>query len=120
VTAQHALRWSIGYALTWLLLGVAFACFAIAFVPDAAGSARLLAGVIAASYLVGYIFIFAPAGIGVREFFMIMLLARVMPQGAALVVSVMSRIWFTAAELVPLVLVPALPAGSTVEEERIG
>ena len=118
VTAGHAIKWAIGYALSWIALGAAFAVFAIAFVPAAALSVRFLSGVVAASYLSGYIAVFAPAGIGVRELAMLYLLEQVMPQeGAALVVSAMSRVWFTAGELVPLAFVPFLPARPAVEEE---
>ncbi|MGH7444041.1 MAG: hypothetical protein ACREKM_04155, partial [Longimicrobiales bacterium] len=106
------------YAVTWLVLGAAFALLVAAFVPATASldSARYAAGVIAASYLAGYVVVVMPAGAGVRELTMSALLAQhpAIPASAAIVVSVASRIWFTAAELLPLALIPLLPDGSPV------
>jgi glycosyltransferase 2 family protein len=112
VTPRSAALWASGYAASWVLLGVAFALFVSAFVPAAAAAPRYLAGAVAASYLAGYLIVIAPAGIGVREAAMLLILQPVVPDaGAALVVSVLSRVWFTAAELVPLGLLPLLPNG---------
>jgi hypothetical protein len=43
---------------------------------------------------------------------MTVLLSEVMPAPAALVIAVASRLWFTAAELLPLAAVPLLPAST--------
>jgi hypothetical protein len=117
ITSRSAGVWSLAYFLTWVGLGLAFYVFVRAFVPAAADSPRYLAGTIAASYLLGYV-VPLPAGIGAREGVMIVLLQRVVPDaGAALVISVLSRVWFTAAELLPLAVVPALPAGPAQENQ---
>jgi hypothetical protein len=119
VRPADAFRWAAGYAFTWVMLGAAFVLFTAAFVPGATAAWRFVAGTVAASYLAGYLFLLVPAGIGVRETAMVLLLQRVMPEpGAALVVSVLSRVWFTAAELVPLALVPVLRADMVVGEEE--
>ena len=113
VQVRSALGWALGYALTWVCLGAAFALFVIAFVPAAAAPAaiRFHAGTVAASYLYGYMIFLVPAGAGVREVAMAGLLAQhgAVPAAAAVVIAVGSRVWFTAAELVPLALVPFLP-----------
>lgn len=111
VQPRHAAFWAAGYAATWGLLGVAFALFAAAFHPPSIEAARYLAGTVAASYLIGYLLFVLPAGAGAREAAMFLLLQQVMPAGAALVVSILSRVWFTAAELTPLALLPFLPGG---------
>lgn len=103
-----AALWALGYAASWILLGAAFALFVSAFAPTPLEHVRYLAGTVAASYLAGYIAIVAPAGIGVREAAMVALLAGVIPGPAALVVSIASRLWFTAAELIPLAALPWL------------
>ncbi len=108
VRPRHAARWGLAYALTWVLLGGAFVLFVTSFYPDAGSHPRYVAGTVAASYLGGYIAVFAPAGIGVREGLMGVLLADVMPAPAALVVSLASRVWFTAVELLPLLALPLL------------
>lgn len=124
IRPADAAAWAGGYAVTWVVLGVAFAMFAAAFVPGAFAAARFLGGTVAVSYLAGLLFVAAPAGIGVREFVMGVLLYQIMPEpGAALVVSVLSRVWFTAAELAPLgvlALVPALRRRAAVVEEGEG
>ncbi|NLG63135.1 MAG: hypothetical protein GX539_12920 [Candidatus Cloacimonetes bacterium] len=115
VRVADAIRWELLYALTWLMLGAAFALFVGAFVPGAAspGDARAHAGVVAASYLAGYVVMIMPAGAGVRELTMSALLAQhpAIPASAAVLISVASRVWFTAAELLPLAFVPLLPDG---------
>src|SRR5690606_22669959 len=89
-------------------LGMAFALFAGAFHPPSLEAWRYLAGTVAASYLIGYIFFILPAGAGAREGAMFLLLQQVMPVGAAVVVIILSRVWFTAAEIAPLALLPVL------------
>jgi len=110
-----AIAWGVGYGLSWVLLGVAFSLFATAFVPAAAAHSKLLAGTVAASYLAGYLVLIAPAGLGVREGAMTALLSSIpgFPLAAAVVVAILSRVWFTVGELLPLAFVPALPAGSS-------
>lgn len=109
VRPRDAAVWAGGYALSWVGLGVAFVLFASAFHGAAAEAPRYVGGTVAAAYLAGYLFLLVPAGIGVREGAMYVLLQPVMPQpGAALVVSALSRVWFTAAELVPLAALPLL------------
>ena len=119
VRVRDAVRWELLYALTWLLLGVAFALFVGAFVPAALsiGDARFHAGVVAASYLAGYVVMIVPAGAGVRELTMSALLAQhpAIPASAAVLIAVASRVWFTVAELLPLAFVPLLPGGEPRE-----
>lgn len=113
IRPRDALLWFAGYGATWVAIGVAFTLFAAAFVPGAIGDARQLAAAVAASYLAG-LMLFTPAGIGVREGAMVALLAEApsIPAPAALLIAAASRLWFTAAELLPLLLVPIAPNGS--------
>lgn len=112
VRPRDAAIWAAGYAASWFVLGAAFVLFARAFHPAATDVLRYTAGTVAAAYLAGYLFVIVPAGIGVREGAMLILLQQIMPAGAALVVSALSRVWFTAAELVPLILLPWLGRGA--------
>ncbi len=108
---RDAIRWAVGYGASWILLGLAFSLFATAFVPGSLLSVRQLAGTVAASYLAGYLVLVAPAGLGVRELSMTGLLSALpgFPIEAAVLISVLSRVWFTAGELLPLLLIPLLP-----------
>ena len=108
VRPRDAALWFAGYGGTWVLLGIGFSVFVTAFVPAAISESRYLAGAFAASYLAGLLLL-VPAGLGVREFTMIGLLTTVIPVGAATLVAAGSRIWFTLAELLPLLLIPLLP-----------
>lgn len=103
VRLRPALVWLAGYGFTWILLGMAFTSFCTAFVPAAAGSPRVLAGSLAASYLAGYLAL-VPAGIGVREGALATLLAGTptIPAAAAVVIALASRVWFTVVELLPV------------------
>ncbi|HSJ16025.1 MAG TPA: lysylphosphatidylglycerol synthase domain-containing protein [Longimicrobiales bacterium] len=109
IRPHRALLWGAGYALSWVLLGAAFVAFVAAFEPTALEHVRKTAGTVAASYLIGYLFIIAPAGAVVREAAMFALLGQFLPTAAALVIPVLSRLWFTAAELLPLAAIPLLP-----------
>jgi len=119
IRGRDAIMWGVGYGLTWIALGFAFSLFVTAFVPEATDVSRRLAGTVAASYLAGYLVLVAPAGLGVREGTMTGLLAAVpsIPFDAAVVVAILSRVWFTIAEIGPLALIPLMrddptPSGS--------
>jgi hypothetical protein len=119
VTLSRASAWWVAYGLSWVVLGAAFALFVDAFVPSASEHALRIAGVVAASYLAGFL-LFTPAGIGVREGAMVPLLAAVIPFPAAVLVSITSRIWFTIGELLPLVFLPLLPAPVALPADQKG
>lgn len=99
-----AVKWWLGYASSWIILGIAFVLFTSAFISLNLHQQRYVAGAVSAAYLGGLLAFFSIAGLGVREALMGSLLATVMPAPAALVVSVGSRIWFTVGELLPIVL----------------
>ncbi|HUP90374.1 MAG TPA: lysylphosphatidylglycerol synthase domain-containing protein [Longimicrobiales bacterium] len=106
---QDALKWWLVYAATWILLGVAFVLFVQSFAPLDQAQMIRVAGTVAASYLAGYVFLISMAGLGVREGVMVGLLSgAVLAPAGAIVVSVLSRLWFTAAELLPLLLIPIM------------
>jgi len=112
IRGRDTVRWGVGYGVSWILLGLAFSLFATAFVPQSIASTNQLAGAVAAAYIAGYLVLVAPMGIGVREATMTALLTSIpgFPASAALVVAVLSRVWFTAGELLPLAAIPLLPA----------
>jgi uncharacterized membrane protein YbhN (UPF0104 family) len=94
-----ALAFALCYAAYCVLLGVFFAFFAAAFVPlGAAGAAQAGAAYVAAAVL-GYVAVFAPSGLGVREGLLVLLLQRYMSAGEAAFLAVASRLVAVAAEL---------------------
>lgn len=106
IKVRDAVLWWLAYAMTWALLGASFVVLVRAFVPLGPAQYLHVAGTVAAAYLFGYVAFFSLAGLGIREAVMLGLLNQVMPASAALIVSVASRVWFTAAELLPLALIP--------------
>lgn len=103
---RDAAIWVLGYTASWVILAVAFAVFVTAFYPPGAHEMRFVGGVAVASYLLAY-FSPTPAGIGLREGIMVLLLQLTgMPIAAATVIAILSRVWFMAGELLPLLLIP--------------
>jgi uncharacterized membrane protein YbhN (UPF0104 family) len=103
--AAFGARWLLLYLIAWLGYGIAFGLLWRAFpaLPEVSWPAAV--GSFAGAYFLGYAAIFAPAGIGVREGAMAVLLSSWMNATDATVLAVLSRLWMTAAELVPLALI---------------
>jgi uncharacterized membrane protein YbhN (UPF0104 family) len=93
-------------ALGWILLSLAFGLFAMAVTPTAPGRLVTLAQAFIASYLIGYLALIVPGGIGVREGVITILLAPILGPGPAAGLALLSRLWVTVTELIALV--PAL------------
>jgi glycosyltransferase 2 family protein len=89
-------------AIAWMMYGVAFQLFARGVLGAAPGALRDYVAVFAGSYLLGFVAIFAPAGVGVRESVMAVALERAgFATGPAYLLVVASRLWLTALEVVP-------------------
>lgn len=94
---------SIGCVLAWILYGVAFQLFVAGVIGHAPGRTTSYVAAFTGSYLAGYIALFAPGGIGVREGSLIVALGRLglAQGGAAGVISLASRLWLTVLEVLP-------------------
>lgn len=90
-------------ALSWIVYGIAFEIFVRAVLGSATGATASYIAVYAASYIIGFLALFAPGGAVVRESAMItgMLRLGLSGQADALAVAVASRLWLTATELLP-------------------
>jgi uncharacterized membrane protein YbhN (UPF0104 family) len=84
----QAIAWS---AAMWIALGLSTA--ALAHGVGAQGGRLLLlsTGAYAVAWVIGFVVVFAPAGAGPRELVLVVLLAPVLPQPAALAVALVSR-----------------------------
>ncbi len=104
----------IGTSAAWLLYGIAFRWFALGVGVGGAGGAGLASYTAAytLSYLLGYLVLLAPGGIGVREGALVASMTQLdlASVGEATVVAVTSRLWLTALEVAPGVLLVALGA----------
>lgn len=93
------------YVLVWLVYGVATACLWYAF-PDSRGMSFTVAiGVNVGSWLIGYLSIITPMGLGVREVAFVKLLPLTVGQALGTMVAIVTRLWFVICELVFLGLV---------------
>lgn len=108
--------------IAWLMYGVAFWLFTVGVLGSAPGALRDYVAVFAGSYLLGFIAIFSPAGVGVREGAMGVALQRAgFAIGPAYLLVVASRLWLTALEVLPPLIFLAFVRRrrlSTHEEEH--
>lgn len=89
--------------ISWVAYGVAFQFFVRGVLGSAAGATTSYIAVYAASYIIGFLALFAPGGAVVRESAMVtgMLRLGLSGQADALAIAVASRIWLTVTELLP-------------------
>ncbi|MPZ88447.1 MAG: UPF0104 family protein [Nitriliruptorales bacterium] len=89
----HATGWAAG---SWVLFGL----HAWLLARDLGSTASYLAvtGAFAGALTVGFLLVLAPAGAGVREAVLVLLLSPSMPAGAAVAVAITSRLLFTAGD----------------------
>jgi uncharacterized membrane protein YbhN (UPF0104 family) len=99
-----------GCSLAWNLYGIAFRELAVALFGVPAGLTSEYTAVFTLSYLMGYLAIFAPGGIGVRESVLTTLLVSTgLASGAgAVTLVVVSRLWLTLLEASPGLILLAL------------
>lgn len=103
-------RWLGLYLPAWIGYGVAFGLLWSSFAALPAVSWLGAVGGFAGAYFLGYAAIFAPAGVGVREGALAVLLAPWLGGGQAAVLAVVARIWMTAVELLPVIAIAAAKA----------
>jgi hypothetical protein len=97
----------VGTTLAWLLYGIAFQLFAQGVLGEAArGSSADYIAAYTVSYLVGYLTLIAPGGLGVREAMLVIALrvAGVTAEPGGWILAISSRLWLTALEVLPGVI----------------
>jgi uncharacterized membrane protein YbhN (UPF0104 family) len=89
--------------VAWVAYGIAFKLFTRGIAGSATGATLSYIAVFAASYIIGFLALFAPGGVVVRESAMIggMVKLGLASHGDALAIAVASRLWLTVTELVP-------------------
>lgn len=93
------LRWAALFILQWAVFGWAFYWLALSFHQPA--SMLGVSSAFVAAYVLGYVALFAPAGIGVREMALAGLLTPSMGAPAAAGLAVIARLWATLVEVIP-------------------
>ncbi|HKY59740.1 MAG TPA: lysylphosphatidylglycerol synthase domain-containing protein [Gemmatimonadota bacterium] len=104
VPVKTRLAMVLGYLGAWIVFGLGFALFVRSVSDPAAGSIPALAGICATGYLAGWVAVFVPGGLGVREGVYALLLAEILPGPVAAAVAILSRLWLTALELLVALL----------------
>jgi hypothetical protein len=94
-----------GSVLFWVLTGLAFYVLLGSAVEDTLSIRWYEAtGAYALAWLAGFLVIFLPAGLGVRESVLAMLLAPWFTPGEAIFIAVLARLWWVLAEAVWIVI----------------
>lgn len=101
--------------LSWVAYGLAFAAFARGVTPQVAGAPAAFVTVYTASYMLGYLVLFAPGGIGYREWALVALMVSIGMSSApdATILAAASRVWITVLEITPGLIALSLTSGSS-------
>lgn len=101
----------VANAVAWVGYGLALWCLARGLLPGAGLRPTLAIAVFTASYLAGFLALFAPGGLGVREGLFILMLQGPLGIGAATTLALASRVLLTVTEFGAAVPFLVLPQG---------
>ncbi|MEO0083366.1 MAG: lysylphosphatidylglycerol synthase domain-containing protein [candidate division WOR-3 bacterium] len=87
------------YTLSWVLQGIGIYFLIKSFYPIALNKVLLIAGLHAFSWVIGFVSIITPAGLGIKEGIFSYFLKFIFPSGIAILIALLVRIWATIAEL---------------------
>ena len=106
------------YAGTWLVAGAGFWLFTRALTSSPGANWLVYSGFYAAASVGGLLVLFAPAGLGVREGFLALLMRDVVAGGAgtAVIVAFAARVWSTAMELLLSAGAVAMPFSTRTDD----
>lgn len=88
----------------WLIIGTGFYFMINSFVYISYTKIPILAGSISLAGTIGLLSIFVPAGIGIREGILALLLSNILSSHMAVLSSLMCRVWLTTGEVVMLIV----------------
>ena len=111
---------AVSTVASWLLYGIAFSLFAHGVTPRATGNATSYIAVYTGSYLAGYLALFAPGGVGIREAALVIAMPRFGLASAAdaAVIAITSRLWLTILEILPGLLLFRRGSAQTARDQR--
>ncbi len=86
------------YTLGWFMQGIG--CFILinSFYPLALGKLPVLLGGYSISWILGFLTLIAPAGLGIREGIFTFILRMIIPEPVAIIAALLTRVWITVAE----------------------
>ena len=100
MTYPQMLKVVVLFILNWLIVGTGFYMLVVSLYPVPMNELFYVAGVYGLSAIIGILAIFTPSGLGVREGIIALGLALVMPSEYVVIISIISRLWATVAELI--------------------
>ena len=104
ITYRDSLELLAVYLVRWIAVGVGFFFLAKAVYPLGFSQMPFVASALVLAWIVGFLAVFAPGGLGVRESVLVLLLEQVMPVGPAVVLTALGRLWWMAGEVGLLVI----------------
>jgi len=99
IRSQDALAWIALYACAWLLGGLAFYLQANMIFPIPLAHLPAVASFLVISGVISHLAFFIPAGLGIREVSLSVLLSSYVPFGMAIVIALVFRLWMTLSEV---------------------
>jgi uncharacterized membrane protein YbhN (UPF0104 family) len=100
----------------WIGFGAAFHLFVGSLTEVSPSQFPALTAVYAMAFLLSYVIVIAPAGLGAKEGVMAALLSSTFPLSVAAAVAVASRVWSTVAEVLPAIVVASRRTGDGERE----
>jgi uncharacterized membrane protein YbhN (UPF0104 family) len=86
------------YTLMWVVQGLGCYLLIRCFYPVGLSRLPMVVGAFALSWILGFVVLVSPAGLGVREGIFTFALRLVMPEPVAIIAALLSRIWITGSE----------------------
>lgn len=104
-TYRNSITILIFYIINWLVFGLALYFFINSFYDFPFKFFLYSTGAFTMAGIIGLLAVFAPAGLGVREGIIIIVLSYIIPAPIASIISLSSRIWLTFCELFLLAII---------------
>lgn len=100
----------LGSAAAWVIYGIAFQLFASGILGRPTGPTAFYIAAYTASYIIGFLALFAPGGAVVREGALVAAMTRLglATPPEAIIIALTSRVWLTVTELAPSLLALAI------------
>ncbi len=109
-TFAHGLVPPIFSLAMWLTNGIAFYLFTSSITHVSLAQIPAFVAMNAGAYFIGYISFITPSGLGFRELTLAWMLSGLFPEPFPIALSLVTRLWTTAGELLGVVLVWIIPA----------
>lgn len=105
--------------MMWLTNGVAFYLFASSITDVPLSQLPAYIAMNAGAYLIGYASFITPSGLGFREGALAWMLGSFLPVPVAVALSLVTRLWSTAGELLGVALIWCVPEPKRIDERAI-